>query len=127
MHPSPLIQWIDDSLPALAVTTGLQRKFDLIMITAVWMHLDEQERRCAMRNVASLLKADGLLLMSLRHGPAPSRRAMFDVTAEETTELGRRSGLHPILNQRTESAQKANCRAGVEWSHLAFDRSYRRQ
>jgi 2-polyprenyl-3-methyl-5-hydroxy-6-metoxy-1,4-benzoquinol methylase len=127
MHPSPLIEWIDDSLPALSVTTGLLRKFDLVMITAVWMHLDEEERGRAMRNVASMLKPDGVLLMSLRHGPAPMHRPMFEVTAEETTQLGRLNSLHPILSLRTESAHPANRRAGVQWSHLAFDRSDRRR
>src|SRR5450755_4779746 len=40
LHPSPDIDWLDDSLPSLAVLRARGAKFDLVMLTAVWMHLD---------------------------------------------------------------------------------------
>lgn len=124
LHSSPLIEWLDDSLPDLTATRQMARVFDLVMMTAVWMHLDRQERRTAMPNLASLLRTDGVLLLSLRHGPAPSGRRMFDVPADETVELARAHGLREMLQMRMRSVQAANRQAGVAWTQLAFLRTY---
>ncbi|MFD2270095.1 class I SAM-dependent methyltransferase [Undibacterium arcticum] len=69
LHCSNLIDWIDDSLPNLTITKSKSQSFDLIMLTSVWMHLDEYERLLAMPNLLSLLASGGVILMSLRHGP----------------------------------------------------------
>jgi hypothetical protein len=74
----------------------------------------------AMPRVASLVRPEGMLIISLRHGPhAPGRRT-FDVSAEETVKLASESGLRCALNVRTESAGELNRRAGITWSRLAF-------
>jgi SAM-dependent methyltransferase len=120
LHPSARIDWVNDSLPDLAVTRKSGQQFDVIMLTAVWMHLDARERQHAMPQVASLLRSGGLLIMSLRHGPLPPRRRMFAVSAAETIELALAHGLRSVLNVRTASAQPVNRQASVTWSHLAF-------
>jgi SAM-dependent methyltransferase len=84
LHPSSLIEWVDDSLPDLAVVMRRHQTFDLMMLTAVWMHLDEQQRRDAMPNLASLLRGGGMMIISIRHGPVSPGRRAFDVSAEET-------------------------------------------
>jgi SAM-dependent methyltransferase len=122
LHPSPSIEWIRDSLPRLAVVMARPERFEVIMLSAVWMHLGEGERPLAMRTVASLLAVDGILLMSLRHGPRPGHRRMFEVSPKDTIDLARSCGLHAVLNVRTQSVQPQNRRAGVTWSHLGFER-----
>src|SRR5207249_719350 len=52
-HASPRIAWLDDSLPLLSRLQPHGAAFDLIMLTAVWMHLDAKERALAMPVVAS--------------------------------------------------------------------------
>jgi len=120
LHPSPRIEWLDDSLPELALLRARGERFDLVMLTAVWMHLDAQQRRHAMPNLASLVRAGGTVIMKIRHGPVPPGRRMFEVTPEETIELARMQGLHPLLNAHAESSQAANRVAGVTWTNLAF-------
>lgn len=120
LHPSPLIEWIDDSLPDLRATQALGMRYDVVMATAVWMHLDEAERSRALPNVAALLGNGGILALTLRHGPCPPGRRMFEVTAEETIRLAQAGGLRCVLNERTPSILPENRRAGVEWSCLAF-------
>ena len=120
LHRLPQIEWIDDSLPELALVRSRKLTFDLVMLTAVWMHLDEDERRRAMPNVCSLLRSGGLLMMSLRHGPVPPGRRMFDVSAEETIGLARMQGMRPVLNVRTESVQQGNRDNGVSWTWLGL-------
>lgn len=122
LHPSPAIEWIDDRLPALDRVVAQRRTFDLVMLTAVWMHLDAEERRLAMTRIAVLLAPRGLLVMTLRHGPVPSGRIMFAVSAEETIALAQEHGLDVALNVHAESSQAANRDAGVSWTQLAFRR-----
>jgi SAM-dependent methyltransferase len=119
LHPSRRIEWLDDSLPDLALLRA-RAPFDLVMLTAVWMHLDTAQRRQAMPNVAALARPGGTVIMKVRHGPVPVGRRMFEITPEETIELARTQDLHPVLNVRTESSQEANRLAGVSWTNLAF-------
>jgi SAM-dependent methyltransferase len=119
-HPSPLIEWVNDSLPQLVGVAQRRREFSLVMLTAVWMHLDEHERRVAMPVVASLLAPGGILIMALRHGPVATERIMFAVSAEETVTLAESQGLRCVLNVRAESKLAANREASVTWSRIAF-------
>ena len=92
-------------------------QFDLVMLTAVWMHLDEWQRAHAMHRIASLVPADAVTIMSLRRGPVPLGRRMFTVSAAETIVLARSEGLRLLLNQTEPSALGT---ANVSWSRLAF-------
>ncbi len=122
LHPSPAIDWVDDGLPELMHVVARNEQFDVVMLTAVWMHLDAAERRTGMPVLAGLLRRGGVMIMSLRHGPVPDGRRMFEVTAEETIDLAAADGLRPTLQRQSESLQAANRRAGVTWTHLAFER-----
>ncbi|MCW5747693.1 MAG: class I SAM-dependent methyltransferase [Alphaproteobacteria bacterium] len=120
-HQALAIDWLDDSLPDLAVLRERRTTFDLVMLTAVWMHLDLAQRRAAMPRVAALLRAGGVLTMTLRHGEVPAGRRMFEVSAAETLELARAQGLEAVLNARVASVQAGN--ADVSWTRLAFVRA----
>ena len=120
LHPSPDIEWVDDALPEIEVISSRGQLFDVIMLSAVWMHLDEAERRVGMRSVCRLLAPKGVLVLSLRHGPVPEGRRMFQVSAEETVALAQQHGMHAVLAVKTESVQASNRAAGVTWSRLAF-------
>src|SRR5262249_58763010 len=89
LHPSRRIEWVDDRLPQLARLAEWRERLDAVLLTAVWMHLDPEQRRQAMPQVAGLLRRGGVLTLSLRHGPVPAGRRMFDVSADETIELAR--------------------------------------
>ncbi|MGF6508265.1 class I SAM-dependent methyltransferase [Paraburkholderia sp. 32] len=41
LHSSSRIEWVDDSLPDLMSVRSRRREFDLVMLSAVWMPLDE--------------------------------------------------------------------------------------
>ena len=120
LHVSPRIEWLDDSLPNLPVVSGRGETFDVVMLTAVWMHLDEQQRRRAMVCAASLVRPGGLVALSLRHGPVPAGRRMFDVTTAETITLAQAEGLTCV--QRLENVVGLLKRPGISWDLLAFVR-----
>jgi 2-polyprenyl-3-methyl-5-hydroxy-6-metoxy-1,4-benzoquinol methylase len=120
LHVSPQIEWLDDSLPSLPVVSGRGETFDVVMLSAVWMHLDEHQRRRAMVCVASLVRPGGLMALSLRHGPVPAGRRMFDVTTTETINLAQAQGLTCV--QQLEDVVGLLKRPGVSWDRLAFAR-----
>jgi 2-polyprenyl-3-methyl-5-hydroxy-6-metoxy-1,4-benzoquinol methylase len=117
LHPSPMIEWVDDSLPDLAVVRERGEEFDVVMLTAVWMHLDGVQRRQAMPKVAALVRNGGMTIMSLRHGPVPPGRRMFEVSAAETIALAQPLGLQCELHQEAEPSSR---QPGVSWTRLAF-------
>jgi SAM-dependent methyltransferase len=119
IHAGVGIDWVDDSLPGLAAVPDAGPGFDAVLATAVWMHLDAGERVSAMERVAGLLRPAGLLFLTLRHGPVPAGRRMFDVGAEETVELASGHGLVPV--HRSERAD-GHGRGGVSWSHVVLRR-----
>jgi SAM-dependent methyltransferase len=120
LHASPDIAWVDDSLPELAVLSARGETFDIVMLTAVWMHLDPAQRQRAMPRVAALVRPGGVMALSLRHGPVPAGRRMFDVTSDETIALARMEGLLCIQHRTSQDSLLG--RPGVTWDRLAFAR-----
>ncbi|MGO4151364.1 class I SAM-dependent methyltransferase [Cupriavidus sp. YAF13] len=117
IHAALPIEWVDDALPCLSAMRARREQFDLILLTAVWMHLDAAERAIAMRAIAELLAPGASVIMSLRHGPVPHGRRMFDVSADETLELGRAIGLaERYIGQRKDTQG----RDSVSWSVIAL-------
>jgi SAM-dependent methyltransferase len=119
LHPSPRITWVDDGLPDLAVAKQ-HAPFDLVMISAVWMHLDAPARAVAMANVAAMLAPGAVLTMLLRHGPIPEGRQMFDVSGEETAALARAHGLELLINEPRDRLGHAHQPTDVTWTQVAF-------
>lgn len=117
LHAMPNLEWVDDHLPMLRVMRSRPKRFDLILLTAVWMHLDKAERKTAMFAVAELVNAGGLIVMSLRHCPVPDGRRMFDVSADETIALGMQAGLQQHHYSKREDMLG---RGDVTWSFIAL-------
>ena len=120
LHPSPRIEWLNDSLPDLAVLAKRGDRFDLIMLTAVWMHLDKKQRRKAMQRIASHMRAGGVLILTLRYGPVPPGRRMFNVSAKETIALAENEGLKLLM--KLENQESFFGRPGVSRTRLAFSK-----
>ena len=116
LHQDAGISWLDDALPDLLELEG---PFGLVLITAVWMHLDAEERGRGVRRVAGLVSDGGRLVLKLRHGPVPAGRRMFDVTPEEVIDGAAGLGLE-LLHR--EHRADLHGRDGVTWTSLAFER-----
>ena len=123
VHADAGIDWLDDLLPALPrvraqVESKGGERFDFILSMAVWMHLDPVERAEAMTTVAGLLAPGGRLILSLRHGPIPAGRRMFEVSAAEINRLAMALGL--ALRHCGTRADMMG-RADVHWTFLVFE------
>ena len=123
LHISPNITWVDDILPGIPNLLARQETFDLVLMHAVWMHLTEAERIEGMANVVRLMAPSARLAMSLRHGPVPAGRRMFDVTGEETIKLAMANGLTNLEYGRAESISAENRARGIEWTKLVFEKA----
>lgn len=117
LHPEPNIEWIDDHLPDLVSVRG--RTFDLVWMSAVWMHFNADERAAMMPVVAALVRPSGSLMISLRHGRVPEGRRMFEVSARDTITSAHSSDLECVSAKDFDSAHDAD----VTWSRLWFRRT----
>lgn len=119
-HPQARINWIADSLPDLETVTASGKKYDLVLLTAVWMHLLPQERLPAMQHCSALLARNGIMSLSLRHGPVPAERHMFDIPDEETISLAGECGLQLLYHKVYKNDTLG--RQNIFWSYAVFRR-----
>ncbi len=61
LHPAVRVHWINDTLPTLGEVTKSGLSFDLILLSAVWMHVSAADRPRAFRKLINLLKPGGAL------------------------------------------------------------------
>ena len=116
LHPGADVQWRNDSLPGLRKLSR-QEPFDLILINGVWQHIAKSDRKRAFRKAVNLLKPDGVLAISLRHGPDVSGKKVHAVSVEEVESLVRDHGAFVAYRGETEDSLG---REGVRWTNLVI-------
>lgn len=121
LHGGAAITWFDDQLPMLENTrahaTNQGVSFDFILLSAVWMHLASPLRATAFENLMSLLAAGGVLAVTLRCGPAPTEREMYEVSEEEIRQLSEKYGATVL---RCISAPDQSGRPEISWIQMAL-------
>ncbi|KDN28387.1 SAM-dependent methlyltransferase [Vibrio fortis] len=111
------VTWINDALPALSRTENLGMRFDLILVSAVWMHLPSSYRERAFRKLSNLLAPNGRLIISLRHGEFDDQRQGYPVSVEELEQLAKNSALQ--VRHIDESKDQLN-RSEVWWQTVVM-------
>lgn len=117
-HGDSAIRWLDDRLPALDATHALGLSFDVVLLSAVWQHVAPGDRRRAFRKLVTLLKPGGLMVLTLRLGPAPADRPMHEVSLGEVEGLAREFRLIVVRVERR--AGDTRRRPGVDWVTVAM-------
>lgn len=115
------VHWLQDALPALDKTTRLEISFDLILLSAVWMHIPVTQRNRSLRKLANLLKPGGKIVILLKFGMTAEEqheRKMFDVSVEEIEALAQNLGLFSKLESQNKKDQLG--REGVYWQTLVL-------
>lgn len=119
LHGVMPIAWIDASLPKLAAPALNNKSFDLIVLSAVWMHVHPSARRSALERLSNLLADGGEIYMTLRVGPGDPGRAMYPVSAEELEHLAPLAGL--TYRQIAEAPDLLG-RADLRWKTVVLAR-----
>ncbi|WP_114325462.1 class I SAM-dependent methyltransferase [Candidatus Colwellia aromaticivorans] len=115
------VKWLSDSLPVLNTITKQEVSFDLILLSAVWMHIPVSERARSIRKLANLLKPGGKLVITLRHGQTDEERKerkMHTVCADELKRLATDVGLFTILETQKEDDKLG--REHVSWQTVVL-------
>lgn len=112
MHPGNRIRWIDDRLPGLEQVHRLGLAYDLIWISAVWMHISLVDRRRAFRKLITLLQPGGRMVITLRHGPSDPERPMHPVSRAEIEALAIEHGAYIA---KAEGAADQLGRSAIAW------------
>ena len=100
---------------------GLSRSglsFEVIWLSAVWMHLPEAERPRAFRKLVNLLRPGGRMLFTIRQGPIDTERGMYLVSASEFERLARDHGARVV---RSCIAADQLGREDVQWLQIAIE------
>jgi len=115
------VKWLEDSLPALRNVTKQEISFDLILLSAVWMHIPPSDRARSIRKLANLLKPGGKLVISLRHGQTDEeckQRKMHHVCPDELKRLATDVGLFTKLETAKEEDKLG--RNHVSWQTVVL-------
>lgn len=111
------IHWLDDALPSLKKIRSLGLKFDLILVSAVWMHIADGDRERAVRVLSELLAPQGRLVMSLRCGLADAEREFHPVSMEQLQSLAANRALVNLASLRSDDKYG---RDQVHWQTAVF-------
>ena len=116
----PRVAWLYDSLPDLRKLRALGRRFDLILLRSVWMHVPRSGQERAFRILTELLNPSGLLVISLRHGRDEEEnrsRGFHPINSGELIRYARDRAIS--LRGRYEHPDRS--RDHVHWEWLVFE------
>lgn len=116
-HPDARIRWIDDRLPDMSAVYRLGLAYDLVLLSAVWMHVPPDTRARAFRKVVTLLKPGGTIFISLREGESEADRPMWETPPGEIEALSRSLGLQVLTSVATPDRLE---RPGVRWTVMCL-------
>jgi len=115
------VQWGDDQLPELGHIRSLGRRFQLILVSAVWMHLPTHKRPSAFKTLAELLAPAGIIIITLRHGPDDDERVFHETNRDELENLADTQSLTSLsVPEETQTDQIG--RREVSWQTVVFQK-----
>ncbi len=116
-HAHPLIEYVLDEAPALAKLQQRGLRYDMILMSAFLFHFDAPARQSLYGNLAPLLRDRARAYITLRHGPVPAGRTMYEVPLQELEDFARsKGGASHFHGVRPDTLQ----RAGVSWDHITL-------
>jgi SAM-dependent methyltransferase len=111
------ITYIEDEIPTLSRVRARGERYAFFLMSAVWMHLDSKERAETIRFMADTAHKNATAYLSLRHGPSPADRPMFETSVEEVRDLAAQNGASARSFAGVEDKQG---RGDVTWDYVAL-------
>ena len=113
------IHWMDDFLPDLSEIRKLSYRFDLVLVSAVWMHLPPTHRERAFWILTELLAPSGMLVITLRRGPGDGERQFYEVSKAELDSFARHRAVMSVPLADSTRADQLN-RPDVWWETAVY-------
>ena len=120
LHPSPLIEWFNDSLPSLPKILRQQQSYQLALLIAVWQHVPKNDKITSLTNLHSILDQKGKLIISVRNGSGALNRKCYPTSSNETISIAQQCGFKLVFSSNAISVQKNNKKSDVTWTWLVF-------
>lgn len=120
IHRSLRIRWIKDGLPKLDKVASLGTTYDLVLLSAVWMHVQENRQAEAAATVARLTGHGGIVNLTIRSDAGEPDRGFYDTNIGLLAATFAGHGILPI-NDVTDG--DSFDRGGVVWRKLTFRRA----
>lgn len=111
------VTWKSDTLPELSSLK--EKAYDVILISAVWMHLSKEQQRQSLKRLSTLLNDEGILVITLRHGEFNDGRKAFDVNCERLIEEAKAFNFTVF---HTDNDTDQLNRPDVYWETVVFTR-----
>ena len=113
------VQWVEDRLPELSEVQHLGQRFNLILVSAVWMHLPPSQRNEAFNRLTELLTPGGIIIITLRHGPGDGERTFHETSRSELEGLAGEKALTALpIDDSPQNDQLG--RHAVWWETVVF-------
>lgn len=113
------VQWIDDRLPELKEVSTLGYRFNLILVSAVWMHLPPIQRSEAFSKILELTSPGGIIVITLRHGPGDGERTFHETRRSELEGLAHEKALTALPTEESPQNDQLG-RDKVWWETVVF-------
>lgn len=111
------VTWKSDTLPKLSSIND--NSYDVILISAVWMHLTKEQQRQSLSRLNALLNDNGILVITLRYGEFNDGRKAFEVNGKRLIEEAK--VFHLTVFHTDNDTDQLN-RPDVCWETVAFTR-----
>lgn len=118
LHAGVAIDWRDDKLPSLSELRKQSETFDLIVLSAVWMHVRPEDRQESFQSIMSLLNSGGMLYLTLRLGPAEPERGIYKVSLDGFKGTADALGFEV---QELETQEDLLGRSHINWQALRIN------
>ena len=112
--------WLDDELPELRDLRTAGHHFNLVLLSAVWMHISKNKRERAFRIISELLAPGGILVFTLRQDSDEQKnleRGFHPVSSGELELLAKQCALVQVFYTGSEDHL---ARPKVRWETLVF-------
>lgn len=114
-HQMPNITFLEDQIPTLQRVKGMGHSYNFYIMSAVWMHLDAAERKKTIEFMDGMARRGAMAYITLRHGPSPEDRPMFETSVEEVQDLA--AEVKGVVNVLPAVEDKLG-RGDVTWEYV---------
>lgn len=107
---------VDDRLPDLKRLSAGATRFDVILLSAVFMHVAPNQHRRVFRKLANLLRPGGVLVITTKLNAAEPERDHYEVREDTLPRLAIEQGLQVV----TSSTSHDHAGREIVWGQYIF-------